>query len=71
MTNKTAKTRYIVGVIALLLGLIFNIAETWYFGWNLTASCPEEIQADYISKVIMLSGGLICWYVAIFYKESK
>lgn len=65
------KFRYLVGSILLIGGLLFNFAETWYFGWNLKPSCPAEAACDYIAGVIMVSGTLIVMYVNLFQRGDK
>lgn len=42
----------------VLVGLIFWIAETAYFGWNKTPQSPQEQIADYIS-IIMVFWGIV------------
>lgn len=67
----SAKFRFIVGAIFLLGGLIFNLIETWFFGWNLKPSCPSEALCDYIAEIMIVSGFLIVVYVDLFQKGDK
>lgn len=43
-------------------GFLFNIMETWYFGWNIKASCPEEMMCDYVATGLMVAGIMIQVY---------
>ena len=52
------KARPQTGLILLLIGLLFNLIETWYFGWNMTPGTVHEVWCD------MASGLLI--YIGIF-----
>jgi hypothetical protein len=71
LSNKTdSKTKYIVGSASLILGLLFNFAETAYFGWNQKPSCPNEFICDYISQIMIISGILIVIYVSVFGRNS-
>lgn len=55
---------YLIGNAIFFLALIFNVLETWYFGWNTKASCPAEMIADYISKFGVFAGTSIMIYAA-------
>ena len=37
-------------------GFIFNLLETWYFGWNLKPQSPQEMMCDYLSAGLMVAG---------------
>ncbi len=65
-----AKQLFFIGVILILVGLGFNIAETWYFGWNLRPQSPEEMICDYVSISSILIGWLIILYAMRFAKEQ-
>ncbi|MBU2704127.1 hypothetical protein Ga0466249_005281 [Sporomusaceae bacterium BoRhaA] len=71
LSNNELRTKYIVGLTALILGALFNFAETWYFGWNMTAKSPAEMICDYISEIMMISGFLIVIYVNVFGKRGQ
>lgn len=53
---------YLIGNAMFFAALLFNFLETWYFGWNLQASCPAEMICDYISKFGVFAGLSIAMY---------
>jgi hypothetical protein len=55
---------YLIGNAIFFIALIFNVLETWYFGWNIKASCPAEMICDYISKFGVFAGASIMVYAA-------
>ena len=51
------KTNYLKkGLIIILLAFVFNVLETWYFGWNLRAQSTAEGFADTIAYIGILIG---------------
>ena len=66
-----SKIKYLVGSASIVLGVLFNFAETAYFGWNHVAKLPAEMFCDYISQIMIVSGFLIVFYVNIFHKGEK
>ena len=60
----SASETYRHGAELFWAGFIFNMLETWYFGWNLKASCPEEMMCDYLSAGLMVAGIMIQVYSA-------
>lgn len=38
-----------------IIGILFWICETWYFGWNKTPSCWAEKVCDFLALVIIFS----------------
>jgi len=55
---------YLIGNAIFFIALLFNFLETWYFGWNVRASCPAEMICDYISKFGIFAGVSIATYAA-------
>ena len=50
-------------------GFIFNVIATWYFGWNLKASCPEEMMCDYLAMALMIAGITLEVYASLVMKR--
>ncbi len=71
LASNDSKAKYFIGSASLILGVLFNFAETWYFGWNSKPSCPAEMLCDYISHIMVISGFLIVFYVNIFHKDGE
>lgn len=42
-------------------GFVFNFVETWYFGWNWKPASPAEVQCDYVTLALVLSGLIGGW----------
>ncbi len=40
----------------MIVGIIFGILETWYFGWNRYPSCEAERICDAIVGVLIIVG---------------
>lgn len=55
---------YFIGNTVFYISLLFNLLETWHFGWNVTPSGPNEIICDYISKFGFFIGVSIMVYAA-------
>ena len=55
------KTLKSIGAWLIVIGVLFNIAETAYFGWNDVAMSPAEEIADLISKYIIIGG----WFLML------
>jgi len=53
------------GSALLVGGFVFNIAETWYFGWNLRPQSIAEMVCDYISTGTLLVGIIMVSYAII------
>jgi hypothetical protein len=47
---------FILGVIVSILGVLYNLAETKYFGWHLVSRSKGEGIWDVISAVIVAIG---------------
>lgn len=41
----------VIGLILFLIGLGLNIAETWYFGWNMRPESTAETYADIVTAI--------------------
>lgn len=50
-------------------GFIFNLLETWYFGWNLKPQSPHEMMCDYLSAGLILAGLTLEVYAAMIMKR--
>ena len=48
--------RYTIGAILFWGGLLLWVAETWYFGWNLTPQSRAEVIMDVLSSAMVLGG---------------
>jgi hypothetical protein len=44
------------GLIIILVAFVFNVLETWLFGWNLHAQSTAEGFADLIAAIGMMIG---------------
>lgn len=53
------KKRFRKGFIIAVVGLLINLLETWYFGWNRYAASPAEYAWDFTCVFIMMYG----WYL--------
>ena len=53
------------GCALIVAGFVFNIIETWYFGWNSKPSCPLEMICDYVCTAAILAGWLILLWMVI------
>ncbi|VBB09373.1 Hypothetical protein LUCI_4663 [Lucifera butyrica] len=71
MEIDSGKFRYIVGMCSIIGGILFNLTETWYFGWHLKPQLPAEMICDYIAQVAIVSGSLIVGYVIMFQGGNK
>lgn len=62
-----------VWIMLLPFGLIFWIAETWYFGWNRLPQSEAEWWCDYIAALITVIGGVTfhAWNGCRMYKNEK
>ena len=49
----------IMGWSMLLLGLVANFCETWYFGWNITPESAQELAADIVCAIICVVGVIV------------
>jgi vacuolar-type H+-ATPase subunit I/STV1 len=45
-----------IGWILLFIGFLFNVLETWYFGWNLKPQSVPEAYCDGLSDLILFLG---------------
>lgn len=52
------------GVALVALGFVFQIGETWHFGWNLRAESMEEAICDLAAAVIRYAGFMAIVYAA-------
>ncbi len=48
-----------VGARFIYAGLIFGLAETWYFGWNEKPESMAEIVCDAISASSIIFGNIL------------
>lgn len=44
------------GLLWILVGYVFNILETWYFGWNMKPQSVAEKFCDNVAVGIILVG---------------
>lgn len=56
---------FVMGWIHIFVSVIFNFAETWYFGWNLAPQSPAEMVCDYISILLFFMGLLFLSMAAL------
>lgn len=54
MVNKGKIFRH--GAEFFWAGFVFNVIETWHFGWNLKPQSPSEMLCDYIALGMMVAG---------------
>jgi hypothetical protein len=45
-----------MGVFIIIMGIIYNLTETAYFGWHLFPNSADEVLADGISTIIIAMG---------------
>ena len=43
------------------LTMVFNYAETWYFGWHSGASCRAEAMCDIVCMVLVVVSIIGMW----------
>lgn len=60
-TPEWNKSKIYKGSILTVLGIILNIAETKYFGWNMTAQSMEENVWDWITGGILFVSMMIVY----------
>lgn len=65
----TKAETFLIGVAIFFLGLMFNFAETWYYGWNLKPQSPGEMVCDYIAYAAVMAGLFMTMY-AVFIKKT-
>lgn len=52
------------GASLIILGFVFQIGETWYFGWNLRPESMEEAWCDMVAAAMRYAGILAITYAA-------
>ena len=57
-------------MIFVITGLVFNLAETAWFGWNWEPSCAAERACDHVSS-FMVTFGIACYLIDILYRLDK
>ncbi|SFU95835.1 hypothetical protein [Alicyclobacillus macrosporangiidus] len=60
-----AKTLIWIGLALMLLALVFNTLETWYFGWNMFPKSAQEMACDNFS-IVLLGVGIAFFAKGIF-----
>lgn len=44
------------GLLLIVIALVFNLLETWYFGWNMLPKSIPEAYCDGISGIVSWIG---------------
>lgn len=50
------------GASLITLGFVFQIGETWYFGWNLQPESFEEAACDFAAMMLRYAGMIAIIY---------
>lgn len=59
---KEDKAMYKIGFVLMIIGIIFAVTETIYFGSNWLPESREEFICDYIACAIVHSGIALMFY---------